>query len=109
MKMAKKKTKAGTSYEESLIKRLKGNEKEQRAYLQASFRDNADMPTAILRALRHVAEARGFTTVAAKARLSRESLYRTLSMKGNPKMETLYKILDSFGLQLSVEPKSKVG
>ena len=38
-------------------------------------------------------------------RLSRESLYRTLSRKGNPRFSTLEAVLKSVGLKLAVEVK----
>lgn len=45
-------------------------------------------------ALRHVIEARGgMTEVAEKAGLSRESLYRALSPKGNPTLRTMRQVV----------------
>ncbi len=59
--------------------------------------------------LRAVAEAYGgLGAVAAQAGISRESLYRTLSPKGNPTLKTLIAILNSLGLCLSVVPAPKV-
>ncbi|WP_371113522.1 helix-turn-helix domain-containing transcriptional regulator [Nitrosospira multiformis] len=46
--------------------------------------------------------------VAAEAGLSRESLYRTLSPKGNPALKTLLAVLKTVGLRLSVEPEHHV-
>lgn len=60
-------------------------------------------------ALRTIAEAvGGMTALAQKTRLSRETLYRTLSRKGNPRLDTLATILAVFGLRLSVQPTNKV-
>jgi probable addiction module antidote protein len=42
--------------------------------------------------------------LAEKTGLSRETLYRTLSEKGNPRLDTLAAILEVFGLRLSVRP-----
>jgi probable addiction module antidote protein len=42
--------------------------------------------------------------VAAEAGISRESLYRTLSPKGNPTLKTLLAVLKAVGMKLSVEP-----
>ena len=54
-------------------------------------------------ALRTVADAvGGMAALADKTGLSRETLYRTLSEKGNPRLETLMSILEAFGLRLSV-------
>lgn len=58
-------------------------------------------------ALRTVAEAMGgMTALAARTGLSRETLYRTLSDKGNPRLDTLTAILAAFGLRLAVAPAS---
>ena len=52
-------------------------------YLNAAGED--DDPKTYLTALRQVVEARGgIASVAGKADLSRETLYRTLSVRGNP-------------------------
>ncbi|MEO5334570.1 MAG: putative addiction module antidote protein [Magnetococcus sp. YQC-5] len=57
-------------------------------------------------ALKHVADAQGGMTGLAKATtLSREALYRSLSKKGNPRLDTLAKVLDVFGLRIGVSVK----
>ena len=43
--------------------------------------------------------------LAQDTQLSRESLYRTLSRKGNPRFSTLEAVLKSLGLKLSVTVK----
>ena len=98
---------ASVSYKDRLIEDLRNNEEAQIAYIQASFEDNGDMPSALLSSIRNVAEARGFKNFAEEANLNRENLYRVLSKDGNPRLDTFLKILDSLGLRLSVEPKSK--
>ena len=56
-------------------------------------------------ALRTVAEAHGsLGAVAARAGISRESLYRTLSPTGNPTLKTLVAVLKTVGMRLPVEP-----
>ena len=54
-------------------------------------------------ALRTLADAVGMAELAEKTGLSRETLYRTLSEKGNPRLDTLSTILAAFGLRLSVQ------
>lgn len=55
-------------------------------------------------ALRTIADAAGgIGALAEKTGLSRETLYRTLSEKGNPQLDTLTAILAAFGLRLSVQ------
>ena len=41
--------------------------------------------------------------------MSRESLYRTLSRRGNPRFSTLEAVLESLGLKLSVEVRMDAG
>lgn len=70
-------------------------------YLNAASED--EDPTTYLTALRKVVEARGgVAAVAQKAQLSRESLYRTLSSRGNPTIRTLSAVLKATGLKLGV-------
>lgn len=59
---------------------------------------------AALLAIRAVAEAcGGLGLVASEAGVSRETLYRTLSAKGNPTLKTLAAVLKTLGLRLSIE------
>jgi probable addiction module antidote protein len=62
-----------------------------------------------LLALRAIAETRGgLGAVAEQAGISRESLYRALSPKGNPALKTLIAVLKTLGLRLSVTPEKQV-
>ena len=75
-------------------------------YLEGMLEDGD--PRLIPIALRTVAEAvGGMAALATRTGLSRETLYRTLSPKGNPRLDTLSAILDAFGLRLAVAPKRK--
>ena len=54
-------------------------------------------------ALRNVADARGgMSYLAQVTHLSRETLYRTLSKDGNPRLDTLHKILGAMGLRIGI-------
>jgi probable addiction module antidote protein len=78
-------------------------------YLKAAMEslDDPDNRAAGLLALRTVAEAYGgLGAVAAEAGISRESLYRALSPKGNPTLKTLLAVLKTVGMRLSVEPEN---
>lgn len=56
-------------------------------------------------ALKHVAEAQGgVARLSKKTRLNRETLYRTLSEDGNPRLDTLTKVLAAMGLRVGVVP-----
>jgi probable addiction module antidote protein len=58
---------------------------------------------AFLLALRTVAEARGgLAELAKKTNLNRQHLYRTLSGKGNPRLNTLETVLQALGFRLSI-------
>ena len=61
----------------------------------------------LLHALRNVVEARGgIARIAERTGLNRETLYRTLSKRGNPKLKSLAAILSANGLRLSVRPET---
>ncbi len=89
-------------YKEGLLERLK-DPQEAAAYLDAALEDGET--EVFLLALRDVAEARvgGMTTLAQQTGLNRETLYRTLSEKGNPELASLDKLLHAVGLRLAVE------
>ena len=57
-------------------------------------------------ALRTAADVLGMAELARRTGLSRETLYRTLSERGNPRLDTLAAILGAFGLRLSVLPSA---
>lgn len=75
-------------------------------YINEAFVTND--PAIILMAIRNVVEAQemGMSGLAEKARLGRESMYKMLSSKGNPKLNTFSSVLDGLGFQLSVTPKN---
>jgi len=66
--------------------------------------ERSDTPEELLLGLRRIAEAQGMSKVAEAAGLSRESLYRSLSAAGNPRLSTLVAVLRVAGLKLSVRP-----
>lgn len=67
--------------------------------------DDPDDRSAGLLALRSIAEAYGgLGPIAKSAGISRESLYRALSPKGNPTLKTMLAVLRALGMRLSVEP-----
>jgi probable addiction module antidote protein len=76
---------------------------EMAAYLDAWLEDAPDDITGIARALGDIARAKGMTQVAKDAGLSRESLYRALSVDGNPSFATVIKVARALGLKLHAE------
>jgi len=92
-----------TEYQKDLLEALK-DPTEAAAYLNAALEEGDK--EAFLLALRNIAEANGgMKAVAEKAHLNRESLYRTLSHRGNPEIRTLFSLLHGVGLRLSVTPE----
>lgn len=91
-----------TSYKEHLLKRLQ-DPKEAAAYLNAALDD--EDPEVFLLALKDIAEAHGgISKLAKESELNRESLYRTLSSRGNPRLTSLVAILNACDLHLSIKP-----
>ena len=91
------------SYRDELLKSLTDPE-EAAEYLNAALEENSN--TLFLVALRNVAEAHGMKTLAQRAELNRESMYRMLSESGNPRLSSLTSILNTLGLELTVKTKA---
>lgn len=75
---------------------------EAAVYIDAAM--ELDDPAALLVALRHVAKAHGMAEVARRADVGDKTLFKALSDKGNPTLETVNKVLHAVGLRLSVAP-----
>lgn len=91
-------------YEQQLYQDLKNNPDEAIEYINLAL-ENPNEPELFLVALRHIAEAWGFSNLATETGLNRESLYKMLSEAGNPKLSSLMTLLDGLGLRLSVVKK----
>jgi len=96
--------KKSRNYQDFLIEHLKDHD-ETVAYLNAaleeSLKGDAESQHLFLTALRNVAEAQGgIGNLAKKAGIGTESLYKTLSEKGNPKWHTLVSLVIALGLNL---------
>lgn len=97
------KDKTSVSHDEVMLKKLRSNRAFAVEYLKAAMEDTKE-PRALLVALRHVAEARGgMAKIAKAAGVERESLYRALSPRGNPRFSTLVAVTNAMGLTLTVE------
>jgi probable addiction module antidote protein len=96
------KRKVSSSHEETIIRRLRKDPDFAAEYLKATLEDE-DEPRVLLLALRHLAQARGVAKVAKAAGIERESLYRALSRRGNPRLSTLVAVTKAIGLRLTVE------
>ena len=82
-------------YQIGLNERLKDPE-HAAAYLNAAKGESREV---FLLALRDVAEAHKIANIAVAAEVNRETLYRTLSARGNPTLSTLDSILEAIGVE----------
>jgi probable addiction module antidote protein len=85
-----------------MIKQLRKDPEFAAEYLKAAL-EEADEPGVLLIALRHLAQAQGIAKVAKAAGVQRESLYRALSRRGNPRLSTLIAVTKAIGLKITVE------
>ena len=106
------KSKASISHDKAMVQELRDDPQFAAEYLQAALEDT-DEPQVLLIALRHLAEAQGGLGKMAKAAgMKRESLYRALSKRGNPRLSTLVAVTRAMGMKLTVSdlhrPHSRV-
>ena len=93
-------------FEEYLIEKLKDFAYAQ-IYLETALEEHGkDQDSeAFLLALRDVAEAQGgLGKLAEETGLNRAGVYKALSQRGNPRLDTMEKILRNLGFRLSIEP-----
>ena len=69
-------------------------------YLNAALEE--DDPAYFTRALGNVARAKGMSSISEDSGLGRQALYRALSSEGNPRIDTLFRVLDTLDLRLAV-------
>ena len=69
-------------------------------YLNVALEEND--PKYFVQALGNVARAKGMSSIADATGLGRQALYRALSSEGNPRMDTLFKVLDTLNVRLAV-------
>ena len=74
------------------------------AYLNEALSDGA--PSDFIQALNDVARAKGMNELAEKTGIRRESLYKTLRSE-KPRFDTMLKIIDGMGLQVTLTPKAE--
>ena len=93
------KRKISVSHEEAMIRLIRREPEFAAEYLKAALEEN-DEPRVLLLVLRQIAEAHG---IAKAAGIERESLFRALSAKGNPRLSTLHAVAKALGLKLALE------
>lgn len=95
---------AGIPYHEIEIRMLRDDRELGILYLKDALEslNNPEERAGALLSIRAIAEAYGgFAKIAAQAGISRESLYRSLSPKGNPTLKTLIAVMNAVGMRLS--------
>ncbi len=109
MKITKNKT--YQTLDELVVARLKKNPKRTESFLNRAlkeYQEDGD-EKALFIALKQVALAKGgFNELSKKTGLSRESLYKTLSINGNPKFQTVKIILNNLGYAFTIKPTKKL-
>ena len=58
----------------------------------------------ILRALGHIARARGMSQIAKETGLGRESLYKAFGPGAKPRFDTVLKVIRALGIDLQAQP-----
>jgi len=97
-------TQRDLSYDAELIQNLT-DPLEAAAFVEAVM--ELDDPAALKLAMRKVAQAHGMAEVARRADVGEKTLFRALSVTGNPTLETVNKALHAMGLRLCVQPISR--
>ena len=94
-------TKKSRSYRDDLLKSLTDPD-EAKEYLNAALED--ENPEVFLLALRDIVDANtSMSQLAQATNRNRESLYKTLSEKGNPQLSSIRSILRNLGFKLIVD------
>lgn len=89
------------SYRDDLLKSLRDSE-EAKEYLNAALED--ENPEVFLLALKDIVDANtSMSKLAQATNRNRESLYKTLSAKGNPQLNSIRSILSNLGFKLTVD------
>ncbi len=102
----KSKSAASRSHEEATVESLRKDPAFAAEYLTSVLEDG-DQEELML-ALRRMAKAfGGVPKLAQETELNVNTLYRTLSPKGNPELKSLRALLRAMGMQLSVRPLRK--
>ena len=97
-----KKKRTYRDFQEIILENMQ-DPQEAIAYLKAALAD--DDERVFLLALRDVLEARGgsIADLAEETHLNKQNLYRMLSVKGNPRFNSLKTVLNSIGFEIDIK------
>lgn len=62
----------------------------------------------LLRAIGHIAKAKGMTQIAKSTGLGRESLYKAFNSSTQPKFDTVMRVLEAINMSLQIHPSGPV-
>lgn len=80
------------------------NDADMQEYLEEVSSEND--PQAFLQAINTIARAKGMAKLSRDTGIPRESLYQSLSEKGNPGFHTLWKVAEALGYALVMKKKT---
>lgn len=92
------------SYDEGMVKLYRDNPQMALDALNSCMKDG-DMEM-LLVTLRHIAKGKGVAELAEATGLQKNTLYRTLSSRGNPNLRTLLSICGALGVAVRFEAQS---
>ncbi|MFN0315717.1 MAG: addiction module antidote protein [Burkholderiales bacterium] len=91
------------SHEKRLVEELRADPQFARTYLKVALEEEWEAVIQI--ALRRLALAYGMANLAKEAGMSRETLYRALSPRGNPTLRTIEAMAGVLGAKVTLEWK----
>jgi probable addiction module antidote protein len=102
----KTKAKVSRNHENATVESFRKDPAFAAEYLNSILEDGDQQE--LMLALRRVSKAfGGVQKLADHAKLNANTLYRTLSPKGNPELKSLRAVLKAMGMQLTVRPLRK--
>ncbi len=102
----KLKPSASRSHEDAMVESFRKDPAFAAEYLNSVLEDGDQKELMLV--LRRMAKALGgLSKLAKEAELNVNTLYRTLSPKGNPELKSLRALLRAMGMQLTVRPLRK--
>ncbi len=102
-KTTDKKPRRSAPHDEVMAESLRKDPEFAAAYLELAITEGSQEE--LLIALRRLAKAHGgIAKLARETGLNEVSLHRTLSAKGNPRLDTLVKVVDAMGMQIHITP-----
>lgn len=103
MSTKKKRVLPVASYEAGLVEKLKSSDFAI-IYLNTILKsDDIGVQERFLAAFKLLAKAYGISKLSRQTALQRESLRKALSEKGNPRLSTLFALMEAFGFRLKIE------